>query len=202
MFDCQEQSKAPSHYATIKIMSTMFQKEISNEDRLVTQLYQLGVTYLSNCATGGSDQPRSPGKILAETIRQPSARVRTSVIALLLLHPSYAEEIPSTLNLLNEGHRLVLKLFYTAAVFLQRVYHKDLLPLLSEDWVWLPDQFGQELGISPNLSSHEAIRLLGIKHQELTHSFTNWSGTYENVVHHLIRYKQCELQWNQSRPKP
>lgn len=177
-------------------------QEIRNEDRLVTELHQLGVTYISNRATEVSGPLRPPEQILADTIRQPSGRVRSSMIALLLLHPSFAEAVPIALTLLNEEHCLSLKLFYTAAVYLQRVYHQELFPLLTEDWLWLPDLFGQEFGISPNISPQEAIRLLGIRHQELTHSFTNWAGTYRNVVHHLIRYKQRELQWNQSLPKP
>src|SRR5215208_5860252 len=98
------------------MMSRIIRQEISNEDRLVTELYKLGVTYLSNRVTEVSGLTRFPGQILADTIRQPSARVRTSVIALLLLHPSYAEAVPSAIDLLNKGHRLTLKLFYTAAV--------------------------------------------------------------------------------------
>jgi hypothetical protein len=183
-------------------MSRIIRQEISHEDQLVTELHQLGVTYLSNRVSEVSSPPRSPEQTLTDTIRQPSARVRTSVIALLLLHPSYAEAIPSSLDQLNEGHRLTLKIFYTAAVFLQRAYHKELLPLLAKDWLWLPDLFGQELGVSPDLSPQDGIQRLGIRHQELTHSFTNWAGTYINVVHHLIRYKQRERQWNQSLPKP
>jgi hypothetical protein len=184
-------------------MSTIIQQEIRNEDRLVAELYQLGVTYLSNRATGEGEQPRSPGQILADTVCQPSARVRTSVIALLLLHPSYAAEIPLSLYLLKKEYgSLALKLFYTAAFYLQRAYYKELLPIVGSNWEWLPDLFSQELGVSSDFSPQDSIRLLGMKHQELTHSLTNWSGTYENVVQHLIRYKRRELQWNQSLPKP
>ena len=183
-------------------MNRITGQEINNEDRLVTELHQLGVTYLSNRATEVHGLLRLPEQILADTIRQPSARVRTSMIALLLLHPDFAEAVPTALSLLNKGHRLSLKLFYTAAVYLQRAYRQELFPLLAEGWRWLPDLFGQEFGISSNISPQDAIRLLGIRHQELTHSFTNWAGTYRNVAHHLIRYKQRELQWNQSLPKP
>jgi hypothetical protein len=80
---------------------------------------------------------------------------------------------------------------------LQRAYHKDLLPILAEDWLWLPDLFGLELGMSPDLSPQDGIQRLGIRHQELTHSFTNWAGTYINVAHHLNRYKQDELRSRQ-----
>jgi hypothetical protein len=93
------------------------------------------------------------------------------MIALLLLHPSFAEAVPTARTSIYEGHHLSLKIFYTAAVYLQRVYHQELFPLLIEDWQWLPDLFGHEFGISPNISSQDAIRLLGIRHQELTHSF-------------------------------
>jgi hypothetical protein len=184
-------------------MSTRNQQKFRNEDQLVTELYNLGVTYLSNHVTEVPNQPRSPGQILADTIRQPSARVRTSVIALLLLHPSYAKALPSALDLLKkEPSSLALKLFYTAAFYLQREYYADLLPIVGTNWEWLPDLFSMELSLTQDFSPHNAIRLLGNKHQELTHSFTNWSGTYENVVQHLIRYKRRELQWNQSLPKP
>lgn len=180
-------------------------QEIKNEDQLVTELHRLGITYLSNREADYSGPPRSPAQMLASTIRQPGARVRNSVIAIFLLHPGYAAAIPAALELLgpfNEKHRLALKLFYTAAVYLQREYSQALFPLLSEDWVWLPDLFGQEFGIPPNPSPQDAIQRLGARHQELTRSFINWAGTYKNVVHHLIRYKQRELQWNQSPPKP
>ncbi|HYE68992.1 MAG TPA: hypothetical protein VEA58_10300, partial [Anaerovoracaceae bacterium] len=81
-------------------------------------------------------------------------------------------------------------------------HRSDLVPLMISDWAWLPDLFGKELGISATLPPEDALQQLGIRHQELAHSLTNWAGTYQNVVHHLIRYKQRELQWNQSLPKP
>ena len=188
----------------IKNMKAITSQEIKSEDRLVAELHKLGITYLSNRDVDFSGPPRSPAQMLASTIRQPGARVRNSVIAIFLLHPSYAAATPAALKLLepfNERHRLALKLFYTAAVYLQREYSKELFPLLIEDWKWLPDLFSEELGIPPGLSPQDAIQHLGTRHQELTRSGINWTGTYKNVVHHLIRYKQRELQWNQLPPK-
>ncbi len=172
---------------------------ILDEDKLVAELSQLGVTYLSNRPVKPIEVRPSPVQLLSDLVRQPSSRVRTAIIALFLLHPCYYEFVPNALELLNDRQRELLKLFYTASVFLQRLFQSDLAPFVRSDWVWLPNLFGDGLGIPSDLSPGSAISQLGFRHQELTLSFTNWSGTYKNVVHHLIRYKQREAQWNQQR---
>jgi len=189
-------------YDTMITMEIVSRQSIAEEDQFVTELHQLGITYLSNRPINPSPPPRSPEQILAGVIKQPTSRVRTAVIALFLLHPDYAEYIPTALRLLNENQRQLLKLFYTAAVYLQHLYQSDLIAIIGSEIVWLPDVFGEELGISSALSPQDSIQQLGIKHQEITHSLTNWSGTYKNAAHHLIRYKQCEAQWNQLPQKP
>jgi len=178
-------------------METVSREAIADEDQFVAELHYLGITYLSNRLITSPKSPRSPEQLLAGAIKQPSSRVRTAIIALFLLHPNYSEYLPIALGLLNENQRQLLKLFYTAAVHLQRLYQSELITIIGSDLVWLPDQFGEELEISSPLSPQEALRQLGNKHQEITHSLTNWPGTYKNVVHHLIRYKQREAQWNQ-----
>jgi hypothetical protein len=178
-------------------MSTASRQSTADEDQLVAELHQLGITYLSNRPTGALKNPRSPEKILAATVCQPSSRVRTAVIALLLLHPGYAAFVPTAVGLLKERQRQLLKLLYTAAVHLQRLYQSDLIPLMNTSWTWLPDLFGEELGVAPTLAPQDALQQLGIRHQEITHSMANWAGTYKNTAQHLIRYKQREAQWNQ-----
>lgn len=178
-------------------METLSSQSIADEDQFVAELHQLGITYLSNRLITLPKSPRSPENILADVIKQPSSRVRTAVIALFLLHPGYAEYVPTALGLLNENQRWILKLFYTAAVYLQRLYQNELIDTLGSKLMWLPDLFGRDLGISLTFSPQDAVQQLGIKHQEITHSLTNWSGTYKNVVHHMIRYKQREAQWTQ-----
>jgi hypothetical protein len=191
-----------NRYDTMITMDNVSRQSIADEDQFVAELHQLGITYLSNRLITPLKSIRSPEYILADAIDQPSSRVRTAVIALLLLHPDYAEYVPIALGLLNENQRHLLKLFYTAAVHSQREYQSDLIAIIGSEHVWLPDVFGEELGISSALSSQDAIQQLGIKHQKITHSLTNWSGTYKNVVHHLIRYKRRETQWNQLPQKP
>lgn len=178
-------------------MDMVSKKSIADEDQFVAELHRLGITYLSNRLITPLKSPRSPEQILADAIKQPSSRVRTALIALFLLHPDYAEYLPTALGLLNENQRLLLRLFYTAAVHLQRLYQNDLINTLGAELITLPDLFGVDFGILSSLSPHDALQQLGIRHQEITHSLTNWTGTYKNVVHHLIRYKQREAQWNQ-----
>jgi hypothetical protein len=179
-------------------METVSRQSIIDEDQLVAELHQLGITYLSNRLNTLPKRPRPPEQLLADTIKQPSSRVRTAVIALFLLHPGYAEDVPTALVLLNENQRSLLKIFYTAAVYLQRLYVSALITIMDSDFASLPDMFGGDWGISPALSPQDALQMLGIKHQEITHSLTNWAGTYKNVAHHLIRYKKREAQWKQS----
>lgn len=193
---------SPNRYDTMITMETVSRQSLADEDQFVAELNQLGVTYLSNRLITLPKSPRSPEQILADSIQQPSSRVRTAVIALFLLHPSYAEYLPTALGFLNENQRQLLKIFYTAAVYLQRLYENDLTNTLGSEWMWLPDLYGEDFGILSTFSPQEAIQQLGIRHQQITHSLTNWTGTYKNVVHHLIRYKQRESQWNQLPHKP
>ena len=55
-------------------------------------------------------------------MRQPSARVREAVIAVLLAHPAYAQAIPAALAQLSASEQLALRFFYNASVLLQRQY--------------------------------------------------------------------------------
>lgn len=166
------------------------------EDELVAELNQIGINYLSNRPTTHRANRGTPVRLLADIVCQPSSRVRSAAIALFLMRPGYSEFVPAAAKLLNDNQRLLLKLFYTAAVHLQRLYQSDLLPIAGSNWVWLPDLYGEEFGVPSGLLPEDAIQQIGIRHQELTHTLTNWSGTYKNAVDHLIRYKQREMLWN------
>jgi hypothetical protein len=183
-------------------MSTKGIKEIADEDQFVAELAQFGITYFSNRIPQLSNALHTPTQILAICVQQPSSRVRTAVIGLFLLHPEFSNLLPASLSLLSGEQHQLLRIFYTSAVYLQRLYQDQLLPIMPGGWEWLSDYFGPDLGILPDTSPREAIKLLGKKHQLLSRSATNWAGTYENAALHLIRYKQREQQWNQLLPKP
>ncbi|PKO12766.1 MAG: hypothetical protein CVU39_22630 [Chloroflexi bacterium HGW-Chloroflexi-10] len=125
--------------------------------------------------------------VLADLVRQPSSRVRSATIALLLEHPEYAEQMPAALSKLRSKNRTTLKLYYTAAVLLQRIYQKELKQYQNNRFIELPNLYGKELLPLAAPDSHEALIMLGRLHQELSGLQINWVGTYKNVLNHLLR---------------
>jgi hypothetical protein len=177
------------------LFMTYSEISLQGEERLVSELAQLGVNYLSRQAVVPTI-PRSPRIILAELVRQQSSRVRTALISLLLANPQYASQIPAALKRLGARDSLTLKLFYTAAVYLQEKYVGSLKKFSRFPWTELPDLFSSELAISGE-SVQERLIALGDLHMRLTGVQLNWVGTYENAAKDLIRRWQMEQVWNQ-----
>lgn len=165
----------------------------SEEERIVAELELLDVGYLSRVTSEGADAVRPPDALLADLVRQPSARVRSAVIAVLLAHPEYASAVPAALEQLGPAERLTLRLFYTAAVLLQQEHAERLQRFV--DGHRLPDQFSAELGLQETASPHEQLAVLGRQHRQRTQACVNWAGTYESVVQHLLRSWELEARW-------
>ena len=164
------------------------------EERLVAELELLGIRYLSRHTSDRAERVRPPDILLADLVRQPSARVRAAVIAVLLAHPEYAEAMPAALKRLQPAERRTLRLFYTAAVLLQREYAEQLRAFVAEQW--LPDRFAADLGLPDAASPRERLVALGRQHRQQAQAYVNWVGTYENVVRRLLRSWELEVQWN------
>jgi hypothetical protein len=175
-------------------MDTKF--HIQSEERLVAELERLGVRYLSRQTSERASRNRAPHKLLADLVRQPSSRVRAALIALLLANPSFAEHVPAALKSLPLEHAQTLKLFYTAAMLLQRQYAAPLQTFLGADWRWLPDLFSAEFNL-PAAAPREQLGILANLHQQKTGMTLNWAGTYENAARHLLRRWGLEQTWNQ-----
>lgn len=172
--------------------------QLAEEEGLVAELERMDVTYLSQREARDTPQLRPPEKLLADLVRQPSARVREAVIALLLAHPEYAAAIPGALARLSPADQTTLRLHYTAAVLLQREHAAQLQPHLAARWQPLPDLFSDELGLPRRGSHREQLVHLGSAHRRLSGAVVNWTGTYENVAHHLVRRWELEHQWSTS----
>jgi hypothetical protein len=167
------------------------------EERLVAELESLGVGYLSRESALPVRQVRAPQRLLAGLIRQPSSRVRTAVIAVLLAHPELARNVPGALRRLHPAEQLTLKLFYTAAVALQKEHARRLQAFMPGRWQSLPDDYSAEFHLDASQPPGEFLRALGSIHRQQTGSVLNWTGTYENVAHHLLRRWELERQWSQ-----
>lgn len=168
---------------------------VSDEERLVAELELLGVRYLSRQTAYAVDHVRPADLLLADFTRQPSARVRQALIALLLAHPEYAGAAPAALTHLTSSRQLTLKLLYTAAMLLQQEHVQQLNPLLGDRWRTLPDLFSDDLGIEVTGTPRDRLRDLGRVHGRDTGIVANWVGTYENVVQKLLSSLQGAEQW-------
>ncbi len=164
------------------------------EERLVAELELLGIRYLSRQTPDRAEAVRPPAALLADLVRQPSARVRTAVIAVLLSHPDWAEALPAALERLSPAERQTLLFHYTAAVLLQQQYASRLRH--HPAWRPLPQEFTVDLGVPPTVPIREQLAALGRRQRQQTGRAVNWMGTYEQVVRHLLRSWELEAEWS------
>jgi hypothetical protein len=176
---------------------------VSSEEALVAELELLGVRYLSRQTRYRATHLRPPDRLLAELVQQPNARVREALIAVLLSCPRYAEFVPTAVDELgatNPSAATLLRLLYTAAVYLQPVYRQKREPSVVGGWYPLPDLYPTGFGLpSGDHPLAQKLYLLGQAHRKIAGVSLNWSGTYENVAKKLARRCEMERQWNQSR---
>ena len=169
-------------------------EDVGEEEQLVAELELLGIRYLSRRTPDRAKRVREPDALLTDLMRQPSARVRNAVIAVLLAHPEYAEAVPAALERLRPAEQQTLRLFYTAAVLLQREYAERLQSFVVGRQ--LPDWFADDLGLPSAASPRERLVALGRRHRQQTQSVVNWVGTYENAARCLLHSWELEVQWN------
>lgn len=170
--------------------------DASEEERLVAELELLGVRYLSRQSAYQAVSVRPPAELLADLIRQPSARVRLAAIAVLLARPNVAEAARAAIAGLGEYEALTLRLFYTAACLLQREHAGRLRPFLTGAWHDLPDMFSGDLGLAAAGTAGERLRELGAAHRRFTGAAVNWTGTYQDVAKRLLRRWELEQTWS------
>jgi hypothetical protein len=151
--------------------------------------------------TGGEYSNRAhditPAQLLAELAMQNDARMRLAIIPLLLRRPELSSVAIDATQRVVGSARQTLKLYYTAAMLLQRLHHSRLIPLLGEQQA-LPDLFGAELGLSGAGNPKARLRELAERHAALTGFALNWIGTYEHAAQRLIRRLESEALWAQT----
>ena len=177
-------------------MKSVLSRKYQVEDQIVQELALLGIEYLSRHDETQGQSVRTPEQLLIDLMQQPSSRVRTALIPLLFEHPEYASFIKPAHSRLTGSRRKLLALFYTAAVFLQIKYASHLIEIQGSSFRELPDIFSEQLGILPGGTPDEKLARLGSRHQELTGIIANWTGTYENAVHHWLRQQEKDYPWS------
>ena len=137
----------------------------------------------------------SDADLLVGLTEQTDARLRLSIIAVLLQYPNFSNLVDEVLESLNEQSSLIFKLYYTAAQTLQKVYARQLESILG-DFDRLPDYYSEALKIPKTKSAEAQLRRLAKRHQAITGLSLNWYGTYKHAAQRVIKRLEAERSWN------
>jgi len=171
-------------------------QSLQSEEQIIAELECLGVRYLSRQFETQPATPRTPYQLLRDIVCQPSSRVRSALISLLLAHPEYAVYTFSAMALLEKEQAQTFIFFYTAAVHLQQQFENPLRVFLEARYQSLPDFFSSKLGVTGE-SPSARLQSLAYIHMQSNGVHLNWAGTYQSAAIHLLRRWEMEKQWNQ-----
>ena len=162
------------------------------EIQAIAALNQWGVPFLYSPLAVGAKPSLEIHDMLERLIQSGSARLRLGVTAFFLVHSEEAPGVFPTLSLLKEERCLILKYYYTAAVYLQRLWKSQLA-----HWgnVSLPDYFSKELRLPDPACLHGrlGLQVLGEALCGVAHESYNYGASFEALVHILQqRGKSCE----------
>ncbi|MBX3061272.1 MAG: hypothetical protein KF770_32855, partial [Anaerolineae bacterium] len=102
--------------------------------------------------------------------------------------------VPAASALLNQSDHMRLRLFYTAAVLLQRL-HTDELHHHVSYYQSLPDYFSAELDLDLSAPPQVQIQQLACRHRELSGVTANWAGTYHYAADRILTRLSREIAW-------
>lgn len=152
------------------------------EDDLVSELWARDVRFILGSAP--NHPPKlSPSELIIGLVESNEARLQLSLIPLFLRHPEFDKYVNEVVDKLNSSSQLILKCFYSAAVWLEQKH-------LSTNS--LEDLFSKELNITLSTNPAENLQSLAIQQQELSGEKINWFGTYEHAANIWLR--EIELQ--------
>jgi hypothetical protein len=117
---------------------------------------------------------------------------REGLVLLFLRHPEIAEVVPRIERSLAPMSRTVLRRFYTAAVYLQRLW-RGTLRLYLGDFVMLPDYYGQRLFKLPGPDERHGeagLRMLA-RYMERETGY-NWLSTFNGLIEMLLSQLRLE----------
>ncbi len=160
----------------------------SSPDVAAAALAQLDVHFVTwTRPVSGVRLAKNPVTLIASLAQQEEARLRLSIIPLLLRHPEFAAVVPDATRQLSPRRRDLLKLYYTAALLLQQKYAVRLLQLLGPSEP-MTDWYSRELGIPVRGDPDTRLRILARKQRERSGLALNWLGTYEHASERFIRH--------------
>jgi hypothetical protein len=168
-------------------------------DVLADELVRLGVVFIRCPTPDLTSEPLDPITLVAGLASSSEARLRLSIIPLLLWRPDLASSVQAANNRVPARSQLTLQCFYTAALLLQAKHFQDLKSFgAGEDL--LPDLFSTQLGMPPldNLGSRKIdhyLASLGTIQLKLSGEPVNWVGSYHYAANTLIKNLKKLLAW-------
>lgn len=168
---------------------------MSSAEVLIAELRALGINFVIGETSPFPPKSRlSREDLLAGLARHSDARLRLALVALFLHRPELAKSTSGALEQLDTADQTTLKLFYTAAVFLQRLHNPRLRTFVPQ-WQLLPDYFSEDLGIPLKESFQERLRILSKRHRDFTGLAANWLGSYQYAAKRTITRLEKEASW-------
>ncbi len=166
---------------------------VHDGDLLVSELYAWEVQFLMGKAL--TDTPTLPPESLLKSLAQSNeARVRLSLIPLLLRRPEFASEAETVdRELSNSDPQLFFRCYYTAAMLLQQIYNEPLSRHFGSQ-PKLPDIFSIKLGATLAQDPEISLIELAKRHEILSGHKVNWIGTYKHATD--VWLKHLELQYS------
>jgi hypothetical protein len=129
---------------------------------------------------------KDPERLIVGLAESADARLRLSLIPLFLEHPEFSNRVQAALEKANKSARLTLQCYYSASVWLQKIYFekpnslKNIKALLS-------DLFSDDLDLKSDDDPEINLALLAKRHRDLSHIQVNWLGTYKHAAHVWMR---------------
>jgi hypothetical protein len=166
-----------------------------DDEYLVAELEALGVHFLRSTHKSAitASERIAPAMFIARLASSDDARLRLALIPLLLHRPDFAVYINTAIKINATAH-IVLKCYYTAALFLQQKYRSRLEKLMGS-YQTLPDLFSAELGLHAVSNPNVSLRLLAQRHAELSGKTINWLGTYEHAAQCWLKHMERRKLW-------
>ena len=169
-----------------------------SSEEIVAELNRLGVRYVRGHS---GSVPAEPADLLAGLASSSEARLRSAIIPLLLLRPSFATAALAAVERLEPTAQTVLRCFYTAAVLLQSQHARRLSGLQIEN-LPLPDYFSNTLGIELTGQRSEDLAALASRQATLSGDAINWLGTYQHAASSSLSRQERASRWTPSTPRP
>ena len=163
-------------------------------NQLIGAMDRLGVHFIIGDNLPDTVDCLSPAELMAGLVVHNDARIRLSLIPLLLQHPEYSEFVQEALDMLDDAQKMIFKLYYTAASLLQLVYYDQIIGLVEGSQI-ICDHFFKELAIRDEGTAKERLRELAKRHQEITKLPVNWYGTYHHAAKRILTRMQREREW-------